>query len=134
MDYFVSGEVIFVIKVIKYFSYFRKGGFYWEVEFVKIFYIGDFKVKFYLVGYMFGLVGIKFWFENGMLFYIGDIKWFKLRMVEKSCFFKVDVFIIEVIFGVLSFMFLFFREVEKKLVVFVEEVFDRGKCLIFYVN
>ncbi len=133
-DHFVSGEVIFATKATKYLSHLRKGGFYREIEFGKTFYLGDYRAKLYPAGHMLGSAGIKLWLESGTLFYTGDTKWFKLRTAEKSRFPRADFLIIEATFGVPSFTFPSPREVEKKLVAFVEEALDRGKKPVLYVN
>ncbi|MBP1912702.1 MBL fold metallo-hydrolase [Thermococcus stetteri] len=133
-DHFVSGEVIFATRATKYLSHLKKGGFYREVEFGRTFYIGDFKAKLYPAGHMLGSAGIKLWLDNGMLFYTGDTKWFKLRTAEKSCFPRADFLVIEATFGVPSFTFPSPKEAEKKLVAFVEEALDRGKRPTLYVN
>jgi len=133
-DHFVSGEVIFATRATKFLSHLRKGGFYREVGFGKMFYIGDFKAKLYPAGHMLGSAGVKLWLENGTLFYTGDTKWFKLRTAEKSRFPRADFLIIEATFGVPAFTFPTPREAEKKLVAFVEEALDREKRPILYVN
>jgi len=133
-DHFVSGEVIFATKATKFLSHLRKGGFYREVRFGKIFYIGDLKAKLYPAGHMLGSAGIRLWLENGTLFYTGDTKWFKLRTAEKSHFPRADFLVIEATFGVPAFAFPSPREAEKKLISFVEEALDRGKRPVLYVN
>ncbi|NJE02584.1 MBL fold metallo-hydrolase [Thermococcus sp. MV11] len=133
-DHFVSGEAIFATKATKFLSHLRKGGFYREIEFGKTFYLSDLKAKLYPAGHMLGSAGIKLWLENGTLFYTGDTKWFKLRTAERSRFPRADFLVIEATFGVPSFTFPAPREVEKKLIAFVEEALDRGKRPVLYVN
>ena len=133
-DHFVSGEVIYSTRATKFLSHLRKGGFYREIEFGKVFYIGDFKAKLYPAGHMLGSAGIKLWLENSTLFYTGDTKWFKLRTAEKSRFPRADFLIIEATFGVPGFTFPTPREAEKKLIAFVEEALERGRRPVLYVN
>ncbi|WP_461865331.1 MBL fold metallo-hydrolase [Thermococcus sp.] len=133
-DHFVSGEVIYSTKATKFLSHLRKGGFYREIDFRKTFYIGDYKAKLYPAGHMLGSAGIKLWLDTGTIFYTGDTKWFKLRTAEKSCFPRADILIIEATFGVPSFTFPSPKEAEKKLIAFIEDILERGRKPVLYVN
>jgi putative mRNA 3-end processing factor len=133
-DHFVSGRLIIATKATKYLSHLRKGGFYKVYPFNKSFYIGDYKAKLLPAGHMLGSAQIYIEFDEFSLLYTGDVKWFKLRTAEKSCFRKADVLMIEATYGVPMFNFPTPREAEKKLIAFVEEALDREKTPTLYAN
>ncbi|MFA4669449.1 MBL fold metallo-hydrolase [Pyrococcus kukulkanii] len=133
-DHFAQGRIIYATLPTIHLSHLRNSRFYSPVEFGKRFYIGDYKAKLYPSGHILGSAGIKIWFEEGTLYYTGDIKLERLRTPERTKIPRADFLIIEATFGVPKFRFPKPKIVEKEIIGIVEEKLDKGETPMFMAN